>query len=74
MRFELQTGVTDIDGIENDRSFSSRRDNGLLPRDWSYFSEPVRGFVFKKSCITNLLEALDIMTMTIYEGYLIDGL
>ena len=30
------------------------------------------GFVLKKSCITNLLEALDIMTMAMYEGYSID--
>ncbi len=30
------------------------------------------GFVFKRACVTNLLESLDIMTQAIYDGFAVD--
>ena len=45
---KLETGVTYIGGLENDRKFCSRRDNELLRRDWSCFSEPARFCLYKE--------------------------
>ena len=35
-------------------------------------SKKQHGFVFKRACVTNLLESLDIMTQAMYDGFAVD--